>query len=289
MSDLRFDGKVAIVTGAGGGLGRAHAILLASRGAKVVVNDLGGSVDGTGSSLSPAEQVVAEIKAAGGEAVADSNTVATQAGGIAMVKTAVDNFGGVHIIINNAGILRDKSFRNMTPELFDPVIDVHLKGCVWPTHAAWEIMREQNYGRVINTSSSSGLYGNFGQANYSSAKMGIVGLTNTLAIEGAKYNIKVNTLAPGAKTRMTVDLLGDRADGMDPALVSPIVAYLCHESSDISGEIYAAASGHVARVFVAETQGVTDSDSMSIEYIRDNLESIRNEEGYSVPGSAKVG
>ncbi|MBV1877139.1 MAG: SDR family oxidoreductase [Pseudomonadales bacterium] len=286
MSELRYDGKIAIVTGAGGGLGRSHALLLASRGAKVVVNDLGGDVSGEGGSLSPAQKVVEEIKAAGGDAVADGNTVATQEGGAAIVKTALDTFGGVHIIINNAGILLDKSFTKMTSELFDPVIDVHLKGCVWTTQAAWETMRQQNFGRVINTSSSSGLYGNFGQTNYSAAKMGIVGLTRTMAIEGAKYNIKCNVLAPGARTRMTEDLLGERANNMDPGLVSPIVGYLVHEDSTISGEIYASASGHVARVFVAETKGITDRDNMSPEFIQEHIEQIRNEEGYKVPKSA---
>ncbi|MBV1906133.1 MAG: SDR family oxidoreductase [Pseudomonadales bacterium] len=286
MSELRYDGKIAIVTGAGGGLGRAHALLLASRGAKIVVNDLGGDVAGEGGSLSPAQQVVEEIKAGGGEAVADGNTVATQEGGAAIVKTALDTFGGVHIIVNNAGILLDKSFTKMEPSLFDPVIDVHLKGCVWTTQAAWKTMRDQNYGRVVNTSSSSGLYGNFGQTNYSAAKMGIVGLTKTLAIEGAKYNIKCNVLAPGARTRMTEDLLGERANNMDPGLVSPIVGYLVHEDCTITGEIYASSSGHVARVFVGETKGITDRDSMSLEFIRDNIEKIRDEEGYKVPKSA---
>ena len=289
MSDeLRYDGKVAVVTGAGGGLGRSHALFLASRGAKVVVNDLGGSVDGSGDgSVSPAEQVVAEIKEAGGEAVVDGNNVANRDSAAAIIKTAVDNFGGVDIVINNAGILRDKSFRNMTPELFDPVMAVHLMGTVWVTQAAWEIMREQNYGRIINTSSAAGIFGNFGQTNYGAAKMGIVGFTNVIALEGAKYNIKANILAPGAKTRMTKDLLGPMADqfDMDPALVTPIVAYLAHEDCPVSSEIYSAAAGRVGRVFIGATPGIFDKE-LTVEKVRDNFAQIRSEEGYIVPGNA---
>ena len=209
MSDLGFDGKVAIVTGAGGGLGRQHALLLASRGARVVVNDLGGSVRGDGSDKGPAETVVGEITDLGGEAVADGSSVATPEGGEALVNTAIDAFGRVDIVINNAGILRDKTFHNMTPDLLEPVIDVHLKGAFYVTRPAWIKMREQGYGRVVNTSSNSGILGNFGQSNYGAAKMGLVGLTRVLAAEGAKYNIKVNAIAPLARTRMTEDLLGD--------------------------------------------------------------------------------
>lgn len=286
--ELRYDGKVAVITGAGNGLGRSHALLLASRGAKVVVNDLGGAVDGSGDgALSPAEQVVAEIKAAGGEAVADGNNVANKDSAAAIIKTAMDNYGRVDILINNAGILRDKSFNNMTPELFDPVMAVHLNGTVWTTQAAWGIMREQKFGRIINTSSAAGLFGNFGQTNYGAAKMGIVGFTNVLAIEGAKYNIKANVLAPGAKTRMTMDLLGPMADqfDMDPALVSPIVAYLAHEECPVSSEIYSAAAGRVGRVFIGATPGIFDKE-LTLEKIRDNFDKIRDEEGYIVPGNA---
>ena len=289
MSDeLRYDGKVAVITGAGNGLGRSHALLLASRGAKVVVNDLGGAVDGSGDgALSPAEQVVAEIKAAGGEAVADGNNVANKDSAAAIIKTAMDNYGRVDILINNAGILRDKSFNNMTPELFDPVMAVHLNGTVWTTQAAWGIMREQKFGRIINTSSAAGLFGNFGQTNYGAAKMGIVGFTNVLAIEGAKYNIKANVLAPGAKTRMTMDLLGPMADqfDMDPTLVSPIVAYLAHDECPVSSEIYSAAAGRVGRVFIGATPGIFDKE-LTLEKIRDNFDKIRDEEGYIVPGNA---
>jgi len=197
MVDLGFDGKVAVVTGAGGGLGREHALEFARRGARIVVNDLGGSVDGSGGSKGPAEEVVTEIEALGGEAVADGNSVATEAGGEAIIKSAIDAFGRIDIVVNNAGILRDKTFHNMTDDLVTPVIDVHLKGAFYVTRPAWIHFREQGYGRVINTSSSSGLLGNFGQANYGAAKMGLVGLTRVLAAEGAKYNINVNAIAPG--------------------------------------------------------------------------------------------
>ena len=200
MSDVGFDGKVAIITGAGGGLGRQHALLMASRGALIVVNDLGGSVDGTGSNKGAADLIVDEIRAAGGEAVADTNSVATTEGGAAIVKTAIDAFGKIDIVINNAGILRDKAFHNMGPDLIDPVLDVHLRGAFNVTQPAWIHMREQGYGRIISTSSAAGIFGNFGQANYGAAKMGLVGFTRVLAVEGAKYNIKANAIAPLALT-----------------------------------------------------------------------------------------
>src|SRR3990170_4120813 len=223
MSDLGFDGKVAIITGAGGGLGRQHALLLAARGALVVVNDLGGSVDGTGADASAAQKVVDEIKAAGGEAVADHNSVATVEGGAAIVQTALDAFERVDIVINNAGILRDKSFHNMTPELVDAVIDVHLKGAFNVTRPAFVKMREQGYGRIVNTSSSAGIFGNFGQTNYGAAKMGLVGFSNVLAVEGAKYNIKANSIATLAFTRMTEDLLGPVGEKLGPEFIAPLV------------------------------------------------------------------
>lgn len=282
---LSFDGKVAIVTGAGGGLGKEHAKLLASRGAMVVVNDLGGTVDGAGSSEGPAQQVATEINDAGGVAIADTNSVSTPEGGEAIVKTTTDNFGRVDILVNNAGILRDKAFHNMTPDMVTAVIEVHLEGAFWVTRPAWIKMREQGYGRVVMTSSTSGIFGNFGQANYGAAKMGLVGLTNVLAIEGAKYNIKVNALAPAARTRMTENLPGAvSTPAMDPALVSPVVAWLCHEECPVSGEIYGSAGGRVARIFVARTPGYTNPD-MTIEDVRDHFEEIRSEDGYVVPSS----
>src|SRR6476619_3440838 len=238
MADLGFDGRVVIITGAGGGLGREHALLLAQRGALIVVNDLGGAVDGTGSDKGAAERVVDEVKAAGGEAVADTNSVATPEGGEAIVKTALDAFGKVDIVINNAGILRDKTFHNMTPEFVDPVLDVHLRAAFWVTKPAWLKMRAQGYGRIVNTSSNSGILGNFGQSNYGAAKMGLVGLTRVLAAEGAKYNIKVNALAPVARTRMTEELLGPMAEKLGPEYITPVVTYLAHEDCPVSGEVY---------------------------------------------------
>jgi NAD(P)-dependent dehydrogenase (short-subunit alcohol dehydrogenase family) len=285
MAEIGFEGKVAIVTGAGGGLGREHALLLASRGAQLVVNDLGGSVDGTGASAGPAQKVVEEIEAAGGVAVADTNSVASKEGGEAMVQTALDAFGRVDIVINNAGILRDKSFANMTDELWDPVLDVHLRGAMCVTRAAWPHLREQNYGRVVCTSSAAGIFGNFGQTNYGAAKMGLVGFTRALAQEGAKYNIKANAIAPVAKTRMTEDILGPLVDKLDPALVAPVVAWLVHEDCPVSGDIFSVGGGRVARIFVAEGPGFFKKD-LSVEDVRDNWEAVLLEEGYVIPRSA---
>jgi NAD(P)-dependent dehydrogenase (short-subunit alcohol dehydrogenase family) len=285
MAEIGFEGKVAIVTGAGGGLGREHALLLASRGAQLVVNDLGGSVDGTGASAGPAQKVVEEIEAAGGVAVADTNSVASKEGGEAMVQTALDAFGRVDIVINNAGILRDKSFANMTDELWDAVLDVHLRGAMCVTRAAWPHLREQNYGRVVCTSSSAGIFGNFGQTNYGAAKMGLVGFTRALAQEGAKYNIKANAIAPVAKTRMTEDILGPLVDKLDPALVAPVVAWLVHEDCPVSGDIFSVGGGRVARIFVAEGPGYFKKD-LSVEDVRDNWEAVVLEEGYVIPRSA---
>ena len=244
MADLGFDGKVAIITGAGGGLGREHALLLASRGAQVVVNDLGGSISGDGGDKGPASITAQQIEDLGGVAVADTNSVSTPEGGEAVVKTAVDAFGRVDIVINNAGILRDKTFHNMTPQMVDAVLDVHLKGAFNVTRPAWIKMREQNYGRVVNTSSNAGILGNFGQANYGAAKMGLIGFTRVLAHEGAKYNIKANAIAPVARTRMTEDLLGPLNEQLDPALVSPIAAWLAHEDCPVTGEIYSGGGPH---------------------------------------------
>jgi NAD(P)-dependent dehydrogenase (short-subunit alcohol dehydrogenase family) len=285
MSDLGFDGKVAIITGAGGGLGRQHALLLASRGALVVVNDLGGAVDGTGSDKGAAQLVVDEIVAAGGEAVANTASVATVEGGESIVQSAVDAYGKVDIVINNAGILRDKSFHNMTPDLANAVIDVHLRGAFHVTQPAWRIMRDQGYGRVISTSSAAGVFGNFGQANYGAAKMGLVGFTNVLAVEGAKYNIMANAIAPLAYTRMTEDLLGPLAGKLDPGLVSPLVTYLAHESCDSTGRIYSVGGGRIAEVFIAECPGYTTGSDLSPEDVRDNWATITDRDGYSVPAS----
>jgi NAD(P)-dependent dehydrogenase (short-subunit alcohol dehydrogenase family) len=282
MAEVGFDGKVAIITGAGGGLGRQHALLLASRGALVVVNDLGGAVDGTGSSDSAAQRVVDEIKAAGGEAVADHNSVATPEGGAAIVQSAIDAFGKVDIVINNAGILRDKAFHNMEPGLMNPVFDVHLKGAFHVTQPAFVKMREQGYGRIVSTSSAAGLFGNFGQTNYGAAKMGLVGFTRVLAVEGARFNIKANAIAPLALTRMTENIMGNLGDKLDPALVSPVVAYLASEECQASGEIFSVGGGRVAQVFLGETNGYFDR-ALTPEGIRDHWSQITDRDGYAMP------
>ena len=284
MSDLGFDGKVAIITGAGGGLGRSHALELAKRGALVVVNDLGGAVSGEGSSHTAAEAVVQEIKSAGGEAVANYDSVSTPEGGEAIVQTAIDAYGRVDIVINNAGILRDKSFHNMTPDLVDAVFDVHLKGAFNVTRPAYIRMREQGYGRIVNTSSPAGVFGNFGQTNYGAAKMGLVGFTRVLAVEGAKNNIKANAIAPVAKTRMTEDLLGPMADNLLPEHITPIVAWLCHEDCPVSGEIYSCGGGRVARIFIGVGPGYANKN-LTLEDVRDNFEQIRSEKDYIVPAN----
>jgi NAD(P)-dependent dehydrogenase (short-subunit alcohol dehydrogenase family) len=284
MADLGFDGKVAIITGAGGGLGRSHALELAKRGALIVVNDLGGSVDGTGGSHTAAQQVVDEIKAAGGEAVASYDSVATPEGGKAIVQTAIDTFSRVDIVINNAGILRDKAFHNMEPDLLNPVLDVHLKGAFYVTQPAWVHMREQGYGRIVNTSSGAGVFGNFGQTNYGAAKMGLVGFTRVLAVEGAKHNIKANAIAPVARTRMTEEILGPVAEKLGPEYITPVVAYLAHEDCPVSGEVYSCGGGRVARVFIGVTPGHTDT-GLTVEGVRDHFEEIRREDGYAVPAN----
>lgn len=257
MSKIDFTGRVAIVTGAGSGLGRTYALELARRGAKVVVNDLGGARDGTGSSDAAANKVVEEIKAKGGAAVPNYDSVATVAGGEKIVKTAVDAFGKVDIIINNAGILRDKSFLKMDESMWDAVVAVHLKGAYCVTRPALQIMREQNYGRIVMTSSTSGLIGNFGQANYGAAKMGLAGLANVLKKEGAKYNIKVNVIVPNALTRMTEDIL---PPGMEETFkvenVTPAVVYLCSEQCQDTG-VYIVATGTPSGIMYCRTQVMT--------------------------------
>jgi NAD(P)-dependent dehydrogenase (short-subunit alcohol dehydrogenase family) len=287
MADLGFDGKVAIITGAGGGLGREHAKLLASRGALVVVNDVGGAVDGTGQSATPAEQVVEEIKGAGGEAVADAHSVGTPEAGEAIVQTALDTFGRVDIVVNNAGILRDKAFHNMDHDMIEAVLTVHLKGAFYVTRHAWKYMRERSYGRVVNTSSSAGILGNFGQANYAAAKMGLVGLTNVLAIEGERYNIKANAISPIAGTRMTQEVLGPLADLLDPSLVSPVVAYLVHEDCPVSGNIYSIGGGRVVRFFIGMNEGYTKTDGrLTVEDVRDHFAEIDDTSNFTVPWQA---
>jgi NAD(P)-dependent dehydrogenase (short-subunit alcohol dehydrogenase family) len=273
---IRFDNRVAIVTGAGNGLGRAHALLLASRGAKVVVNDPGGAIDGKGGDHAAADKVVAEIKAAGGQAVPNYDSVADPKSAANIVKTAVDSFGTIDIVVNNAGVLRDKTFHNMTVEDFDFVVKVHFLGTAYVTHAAWPIMRAKAYGRVVVTSSNSGIYGNFGQANYGGAKLAVVGFMNALRLEGQKYNVLVNALAPVAGTRMTESLLTpEMLARLDPAFVSPMVAYLCSEQCQRTGDIWSAGAGYFARIEYREAPGVRiNGRAPTVEDVADNIDKI---------------
>jgi NAD(P)-dependent dehydrogenase (short-subunit alcohol dehydrogenase family) len=263
-----LDGKVAIVTGAGGGIGRAHALLLAREGAAVVVNDLGGARDGTGAGSAMADQVVTEIKDAGGRAVANYDSVAEPEGAENIIKTAIDEFGKVDGVVSNAGILRDGTFHKMTYENWDAVLKVHLYGGYNVIRAAWPHFREQSYGRVVVATSTSGLFGNFGQANYGAAKLGLVGLINTLAQEGAKYNIKTNALAPIAATRMTEDILPPEVlKNLTPEYVAPVVAYLCTEEVPDSGSIFIVGGGKVQRTALFQNEGVTFTAPPSVDDI----------------------
>jgi NAD(P)-dependent dehydrogenase (short-subunit alcohol dehydrogenase family)/acyl dehydratase/putative sterol carrier protein len=284
LGGIRFEDQVAIVTGAGAGLGRVYALELAKRGAKVVVNDLGGARDGTGKgSGSPADKVVEEIKALGGEAVANYDSVATPEGGQAIVDTAVRTFGRVDILINNAGILRDKTLVKMEPENWDGVMDVHLKGAYNVTRPAFIKMRENRYGRIIMTTSGAGLYGNFGQTNYSSAKMWLVGLMNTLKLEGEKYNIKVNTVAPVAGTRLTEDVMPpDLFEKVQPEFVAPLVLYLSTDQCPVSGAIYNAGMGYYNRVAVVTGPGVVVGDGTQVptpEAVAASMKQIKSLDG----------
>src|SRR5579862_8350873 len=286
MADIRFDGRVAIVTGAGGGLGRAHALELARRGAKVVVNDLGGSVDGSGGGSDAANKVVEEIKALGGEALANGSSVTDDAGVAHMVQQAMDAWGRVDILIANAGVLRDKSFAKMEIADFEFVLSVHLMGTVKPVKALWEIMREQNYGRIVVTTSSTGLYGNFGQTNYGAAKLALVGFMNSLKLEGAKDNIKVNALCPVAATRMTAALMPPQiAERLKPDYVTPGVVYLCSEEAP-TGAILTAGAGVFALARIYETEGAyLGEGGLSAEGVRDNRAKITDAAGQQAYGN----
>ena len=280
---MRFDGQVAIVTGAGGGLGREHALALAARGAKVVVNDLGGARDGSGGSATAAETVVAEIEAAGGEAMTNAASVTDAAAVQAMVNQIMAKWGRIDILVNNAGVLRDKSFAKMELEDFRFVVDVHLMGAVNCTKAVWEIMRGQNYGRIVMTTSSSGLYGNFGQSNYGAAKMALVGLMQTLSIEGAKNDIRVNCLAPTAHTRMTEDLgAALPLEALAPALVTPGLLYLVSRDAP-SRAILAAGAGGFERAYVTLTQGDFIAGDDAPEQVAARFDAISDRAGEIVP------
>jgi len=280
MADIRFDGKVAIVTGAGGGLGRQHALELARRGAKVVVNDLGGSVDGSGGSSAAAEAVVAEIKAFGGEAIANGGSVTDDAGVANMVKQAMDAWGRIDILVANAGILRDKTFSKMEMSAFEAVMNVHVMGTVKPAKAVWEIMKAQNYGRILVTTSSTGLYGNFGQSNYGAAKLALIGFMNTLKLEGQKNNIHVNAISPVAATRMTENLMpAEVLAKLKPEYVTPAVVYLVSEEAP-TGVVMTAGAGAFAQARIYETEGVyLGEGGLSVEEIRDNFARITDPTG----------
>jgi len=281
--ELRFDGRVAVVTGAGGGLGREYALLLARRGASVVVNDLGASAQGEGATGSAADSVVKEIEQLGGKAVANYDSVED---GEKIVQTALEKFGKIDIVINNAGIIRDKSFPRISDEDWDLVYRVHLKGAFKVTRAAWPHLKNQAYGRIVMATSASGLYGNFGQANYSAAKLGLVGLSNTLALEGAKYNIHSNALAPLAQSRMTDGILpGELADKFNPASVAPVVAYLCHESCTESGGVFETAGGWVAKTRWQQSAGATIRSEVTPEAVRDSWGDVTNMDNPSYPRS----
>jgi NAD(P)-dependent dehydrogenase (short-subunit alcohol dehydrogenase family) len=290
MSEIRFDGRVAVITGAGGGLGKTYALEFARRGAAVVINDLGGSADGRGGSSSMADATVKEIVEAGGKAVANYDSVATPEGGKAIIQTALDNFGKVDILVNNAGILRDKSFLKLEPKDLEAVLDVHLKGAFFVSQPAFASMKENGFGRIVMAASGAGIFGNFGQANYGAAKMGLVGLMNVLAAEGAKYNIKINTIAPIAKTRLTEQLLGGGGgmiDALDPTFVTPLVVYLCSEKCELTHEIFDVGGGRYARIFIGMAKGwvAPKGKKPTADDISDQIDVIRDVENYTIPQS----
>ena len=276
MSGINFENKTVVVTGAGNGLGKAYALEFANRGANVVVNDIGGSVTGDGSENAPADVVVEEINSSGGSAVANYDSVATKQGGESIIESALSNFGSVDAVVNNAGILRDKSFAKMEEDDLNAIIDVHLKGTFFVCQPAFIQMKEQGYGRFVNVSSPSGLFGNFGQLNYGAAKMGIVGLTNVLAIEGAKYNIKANVIAPNAATRMTETLFGeDMSKLLTVDNIAPVVVYLASEQCEITHEIFSAGGGRFARIGISTDVGYFNATAKA-EDIFANIDEIRD-------------
>lgn len=277
MSLVEYEGRSVVVTGAGGGLGREYALALAQRGARVVVNDLGGTVNGDGGSTSMADAVVEEIAAAGGEAVACYESVSTAQGGQAIVDAAMDAFGSIDALIHNAGILRDRSLHNMSPDEVDAVLDVHLRGGFHVTIPAFRQMKEARYGRLVMTSSSSGLLGNFGQANYGAAKTGLVGLMHVAAIEGAKHGILANAIAPGARTRMTEGLLGEMDELLDPAQVAAMAVYLASPQCTQTHEIFSAGGGRFARYVVGVNEGwFTPDGPATADQVLEHIDQIRD-------------
>jgi NAD(P)-dependent dehydrogenase (short-subunit alcohol dehydrogenase family) len=273
VQEITFDGRVAVVTGAGRGLGRAYALELARRGARVVVND-----------VTHAQPVVNEIVAAGGQAVASADSVATVDGGEAIVRAAVGAFGGIDVVIHNAGIVRDRSYANMSAEEVEAVLGVHLRGAFNVTRPAYRLMKAAGYGRILLVTSASGLFGNFGQANYAAAKMGLVGLARTISIEGAKYGVKANAIAPLAHTPMTDGLFGGAIDDFQPGHVVPMALYLVSETSQLTGEIFSAGGGRFARVVIGVTRGWVDDDP-SVEDIHEHIADIQGDADYAFPTS----
>ncbi|MFT4263827.1 MAG: SDR family oxidoreductase [Nocardioides sp.] len=283
------DGRVVIVTGAGGGLGREYALDLAANGARVVVNDLGGARDGSGAGSAMADEVVAEIREAGGEAVANYDSVATAEGAAGIVATALDAFGSVHGVVSNAGILRDASFAKLDDAGWDAVQQVHLYGGYYVTHAVWPLFREQGFGRIVVATSTSGLYGNFGQANYGAAKSGLIGLINTLAIEGAKNDIKANAIAPLAATRMTEDIApAEFLEKLPPAFVAPVVTHLMSEELEETGSVFVVGGGQVQRVQQFQNKGVTFATPPTASEVADRWSEITDMAG-ATPGRNPLG
>lgn len=281
--------RVVVVTGAGGGLGREYALLLAHEGARVVVNDLGGARDGSGSGSTMADAVVAEIREAGGLAVANYDSVATEEGAQSLIQTALDEFGAVHGVVNNAGILRDGAFHKMTSDNWDAVLKVHLYGGYNVSRAAWPHFREQKFGRIVVATSTSGLYGNFGQANYGAAKLGLVGLINTLAIEGARFGINANAVAPLAATRMTEDIAPPEfLEKLPPAHVAPVVGYLLTEESSDTGSVFVVGGGQVQRVAQFQNKGVTFAAPPTVDQLAERWAEISDMTG-AVPGVNPLG
>jgi NAD(P)-dependent dehydrogenase (short-subunit alcohol dehydrogenase family) len=277
MTKLSFDGRVAVITGGGRGLGRAYALLLASKGAKVVVNDLGSTIKGEGTDAGPAEDVVREIKAAGGEAVANTDSVATPAGGKAIIQAAIDHYGRIDSLIHSAGNVRYGSLMEIPQEDFDAVVDVHLHGAFHIVRPAFPVMAKAGFGRIVLTSSIGGLYGNPTGVNYGVSKAGMIGLSNVVALEGAASNVKSNLIVPGAVTRMAEGLDISQYPPMEPDLVAPVVGWLAHEACSITGEMLISVAGRVARAYVAETQGVY-RPTWSVESVGEEMDAIRNQD-----------
>ncbi|SPM29586.1 SDR family NAD(P)-dependent oxidoreductase [Mycobacterium terramassiliense] len=275
MADLRFDGRVAVVTGAGRGLGRSYAMLLASRGAKVVVNDPGGGLSGDGTDAGPADDVVREIVAAGGQAVASTDSVATAAGGKAVIDAALDTYGRIDVLIHNAGNVRRGSLKELSYEDFDAVLDVHLRGAFHVVRSAFPVMCDAGYGRIVLTSSIGGLYGNQDVANYAAAKAGVIGLSNVAALEGAAEGVRSNVIVPAAVTRMATGIDTSAYPPMGPELVAPVVGWLAHESCSVTGEVFIALAGRVARAVIAESPGV-HRPAWTVEDVGEHLDAIRN-------------